>query len=67
MGYYKLINPKGHKQLFRKIYGMVASLLPVLGISFLLAAPVKAQYIHEGVLTLRMGDVSANKFPFILA
>ncbi len=42
-------------------------LLPVMGLCFLLATPASAQYIHEGELILRMGDVSANKFPFILA
>ena len=63
---YKLINPMACRQLFRKISNLVG-LLPALGIFFLLAAPVNAQYMHEGELILRMGDVSANKFPFILA
>lgn len=60
------INPKGSGPLFRKLSNMVR-LLPVLGAALLLSAPVKAEYLHEGELTLRMGDVSANKFPFILA
>jgi ABC-type nitrate/sulfonate/bicarbonate transport system substrate-binding protein len=46
----------------------MARLLPVLAMAMLMTAPVQAQkYVHEGTLLLRMGDVSANKFPFILA
>ena len=60
MNSYKLINPIAYRQLFRYIYSM-------LGLLFLLIAPVQAQYMHDGELILRMGDVSANKFPFILA
>lgn len=62
----KLINPMSCRQLIRNMYNVVR-LLPVMGFCFLLATPASAQYIHEGELILRMGDVSANKFPFILA
>lgn len=54
MNSYRFINP-------------MIRLLAIASMYFLLMAPVSAQYLHEGELTLRMGDVSANKFPFILA
>jgi NitT/TauT family transport system substrate-binding protein len=63
---YNIINPMVCRHFFRKLSNLLG-LLPVLAICFLLVAPVQAQYMHEGELILRMGDVSANKFPFILA
>ena len=45
------------------VVGLVLNIFLLL----LLTVPVSAQQMHPETLILRMGDVSANKFPFILA
>ena len=52
--------------IFRGFHKLIA-LPAVIGLALLIAAPAQAQYVHPETLVLRMGDVSANKFPFILA
>jgi len=54
-------------QGIRILFEWVGLVFLMFGLFCLLATPVKAQQLHEGELILRMGDVSANKFPFILA
>ncbi len=61
MNSYNIIKTMDCRQLFKFFYS-------VIGLMLLFVAPLQAQFIHEeDELVLRMGDVSANKFPFILA
>ena len=63
-----LVESKGHRSVVG-VYGqMVRKVALASVILSVLFAPVNAQQlITDEVLILRMGDVSANKFPFVLA
>ncbi len=63
-----LVETRGHR-LNVSDYGQMAKIVGLASIMLsVLFAPVNAQQlITDEVLILRMGDVSANKFPFVLA